>query len=103
MPGEEFILGGENLSMATFLEHLGDVSDKKMPTKTVPYEMGCGHGGGHGVCRRLYYPENPPWASKEGVRLALNQAFVTTHHAEKRLGYRPWVCKTSPKKNLKMV
>ncbi|MEE8294602.1 MAG: NAD-dependent epimerase/dehydratase family protein, partial [Sphingomonadales bacterium] len=39
MPGEEFILGGENHTMSRFLEMLEDVSKVKMPKRKVPYQL----------------------------------------------------------------
>lgn len=99
MPGEEFILGGENHAMARFLEMLEDVSGVEMPKRKVPYWLAAitaifAEFFADFITRR------PPVASKEGVRLALNSAFVSTHHAEKRVGYLPGSVKPALKRTV---
>jgi dihydroflavonol-4-reductase len=99
MLGEEFILGGENLAMFRFLEMLGDVSGVEMPKRQVAYLLAALTG----VLAEFFadfITRRPPIASKEAVRLALNSAFVTTHAAEKRLGYVPGSIKPALKKTV---
>lgn len=99
MPGEEFILGGENHAMARFLEMLEDVSGVKMPKRQVPYQLAAMTG----ILTEFFadfLTRKPPVASKEAVKLALNSAFVSTHAAEKRLGYTPGSVKTALKRTM---
>ncbi len=99
MPGEEFILGGENHAMSRFLEMLEDVSGVKMPTRQVPYFLAAMTG----IFAEFFadfITRKPPVASKEAVKLALNSAFVSTHAAEKRLGYAPGSVKPALKKTV---
>lgn len=99
MPGEEFILGGENHAMARFLEMLEDVSGVKMPRRQVPYQVAAATA----ILAEFFsdfLTRKPPVASKEAVRLALNSAFVTSHHAEKRLGYEPGSLKPALKRTI---
>lgn len=99
MPGERFILGGENLAMSHFIEMLGDVSGKKMPTKTVPYELAASTALWAEFLSN-YITRKPPVASKEAVRLVLNSSFVSSAHAEKRLGFAPGSVKTALKETV---
>lgn len=97
MPGEEFILGGENHAMARLLEMLEDVSGKKMPQRTVSYELAAAIA----VAAEFFadfITRKSPVASKEGVKLVLNSSFVSTDAAEKRLGYTPGSVKSALKR-----
>lgn len=88
LSGEEFILGGENHAMSRFLDILGEASGEEMPKRTVPFEIAMATA----IVTEFmadFITRKPPVASKEGVRLALNPSFVSTHLAEKRLGYIP--------------
>ncbi len=96
LPGERFILGGENLAMSHFLTYLGDASGRKMPTRRVPYGLAYATA----VLSEFvadFITRTPPVASREGVRLACNPSFVSTDHVEKRLGYIPSSVKTALK------
>ena len=99
MPGEEFILGGENLAMTRFLEMLEEASKVPMPKRRVPYLLAA-LAGVFAEFFADFITRKPPVASKEAVRLALNSAFVTTHAAEKRLGYVPGSVKPALKKTV---
>ena len=86
MPGERFILGGENLAMQHFLGLLEADAGRKMPKRRVPYELAYATA----IVSELladFVTRKPPVASREGVRLAMNPSFVSTHLAEKRLGF----------------
>lgn len=99
MPGEEFILGGENHAMSRFLEMLEDVSGVKMPKRQVPYQLAAMTG----IWAEFFadfLTRRPPVASKEAIKLALNSAFVSTHAAEKRLGYGPGSVKSALKRTV---
>jgi len=99
LPGEDFILGGENLAMSHFLGLLEDVAGVPMPKKTVSFELAMATA----VMAEFaadFITRKPPVASKEGVRLALNPAFVTTRKAEKRLGYAPGSVKPALKQTV---
>ncbi|MCH8081573.1 MAG: NAD-dependent epimerase/dehydratase family protein [Proteobacteria bacterium] len=87
-PGGRYILGGENLAMAHFLERLEDVSGQKMPKRRVPFELAYSFAVLSEFLADVI-TRKPPLASKEGVRLALNPSFVTSQLAADKLGYRP--------------
>lgn len=100
MPGERFILGGSNLAMTRFLDHLGDISGKKMPSRKIPYELAYGTA----LLSEFFadvVTRKAPLASREGVRLAKNPSFVSTHAAEKRLGYIPSSIKPALKQTVR--
>ncbi len=81
MPGEEFILGGENHAMIRFLEMLEDVSGVEMPKRKVPYLLAALVG----VFAEFFadfMTRKPPVASKEAVRLALNCLLYTSDAAD---------------------
>ena len=87
-PGERFILGGENLAMQHLLELLAADTKKKMPRRRVPYFLAYATA----IVLEFFadiLTRKAPVASKEGVRLAMNSSFVSTHLAEQRLGYYP--------------
>lgn len=85
-PGARYIIGGENLAMASFLELLEAGSGKEMPKHKVPYDLALAAGYVSEFLSDVF-TRKAPAASKEGVRLALNPSFVSTEKAKAALGF----------------
>jgi dihydroflavonol-4-reductase len=84
-PGERYILGGENLSLARILEMIAGLTGRAAPRLRLP--------------RRLLYPVafaaetvarvtgREPLATLDGLRMARYRMYVTSAKAQSELGY----------------
>lgn len=86
--GGRYIVGGENLSMKTFLAMLSRVSGKQMPARAIPY------GLAYATAMMAeffsdFVTRKPPVATREGVRLARYPSFVAIEKAKRDLGFQP--------------
>jgi nucleoside-diphosphate-sugar epimerase len=86
--GSRYIVGAENLSMKTFLELLEKISGKKMPTRTVSYEVAFATAIVSETISDLL-TRKPPVATREGLRLARHPSFVSIEAAKRDLGFAP--------------
>lgn len=84
--GGRYIVGGENLAMASFLDLLEAASGKRMPRRKVPYDLALAVATVSELLSNTI-TRKAPAASKEGVRLALNPSFVSTEKAKAELGF----------------
>ena len=86
-PGERYILGSENLTLAEILGTLAKLSGRKAPTVRLPYAVaylaGAASTAWAGVTRR------PPRIPLEGVRMARKKMWVTHKKARRELGFDP--------------
>jgi len=86
-PGERYILGGENLTLAAIFERLESVSGVKAPTRRIPYALAYAAGavstGWAGITGR------EPRAPLDGVRMARKKMWVTNAKARRELGFAP--------------
>jgi len=86
-PGERYILGCENLTLAQILQRLGKVADRPAPTTRIPYAVAYGYGLFSTAWARVSGKE--PRAPIDAVRMARKKMFVTHRKAEQELGFRP--------------
>ena len=86
-PGERYILGCENLTLAQILQRLGKVAGKPAPTTQIPYAVAYGYALFSTAWARVTGKE--PRAPIDAVRMARKKMFVTHRKAEAELGFRP--------------
>jgi dihydroflavonol-4-reductase len=86
-PGERYILGSENLTLAQILEKLAKITGRKAPTTRLPYAVAyCA-----GACSTAWagLTGRPPRVPLDAVRMAKKKMWVTHEKAERELGFRP--------------
>ena len=85
--GERYILGCENLTLASILVRLAAIAGKPAPTTRIPYAVAYGFGllstGWAAITGR------EPRAPIDAVRMARKKMFVTHRKAEAELGFHP--------------
>lgn len=86
--GSRYIIGGQNLSMKTFLEILEQVSKVKMPTRSVPYQLAYATAVVSETISNVV-THRPPLASRESIRLVRHGSFVSIEKAKQELKYIP--------------
>ncbi|NKB20689.1 MAG: NAD-dependent epimerase/dehydratase family protein [Alphaproteobacteria bacterium] len=86
--GERYILGGENLPLATILREISELVGRKPPRISIP----------HGVIMPIAYIAEAltrlsggekPLVAVDEVRMARKKMYFTSAKAERELGYRP--------------
>jgi dihydroflavonol-4-reductase len=92
-PGERYILGSENLTLAEILGTLARLAGRKAPTVRLPYAVAYAAGAlstaWAGLTRR------PPRIPLEGVRMARKRMWVTHEKARRELGFDPAPAETA--------
>jgi dihydroflavonol-4-reductase len=92
-PGERYILGSENLTLAEILGTLARLAGRKAPTVRLPYAVaylaGAASTAWAGLTRR------PPGIPLEGVRMARKRMWVTHEKARRELGFEPAPAETA--------
>jgi dihydroflavonol-4-reductase len=86
-PGERYILGSENLTLAQILEKLAAITGRRAPTVRLPYAVAyCA-----GACSTAWAGLTgiPPRVPLEGVRMARKKMWVTSEKARRELGFDP--------------
>jgi dihydroflavonol-4-reductase len=86
-PGERYILGSENLTLAQILGKLAKISGRKAPAIRLPYAVAyCA-----GACSTAWagFTGRPPRVPLEGVRMARKKMWVSHQKAERELGFHP--------------
>jgi dihydroflavonol-4-reductase len=86
-PGERYILGSENLTLAQILEKLAELTNRKAPTIRLPYAVAwCA-----GACSTAWanLTGTPPRVPLDGVRMARKKMWVTHEKARRDLGFNP--------------
>jgi dihydroflavonol-4-reductase len=86
-PGERYILGSENLTLAQILGKLAKISGRKAPAIRLPYAVAyCA-----GACSTAWagFTGRPPRVPLDGVRMARKKMWVSHQKAERELGFHP--------------
>ncbi len=87
VPGERYILGGENLSLKQILDRMSAITGLPSPTIKVPHAVALAFAFfDETIMGRLLGRE--PRATVEEVRLARKQMFASSAKAERELGFR---------------
>jgi len=86
-PGERYILGSENLTLAQILRQLACITGRKAPSIRLPYLLAyCA-----GVCSTSWarLSGRPPRVPLDAVRMAKKKMWVTCEKAKRELGFSP--------------
>jgi dihydroflavonol-4-reductase len=86
-PGERYILGSENLTLAQILEKLARITGRKAPTIKLPYAVAWCAGAASTTWARI--SGTPPRVPLNGVRMAKKKMWVTHEKARRELGFNP--------------
>lgn len=86
-PGERYILGCENLTLAQIFGKLERISGRKAPKLRIPYVAAYAVAVVNAGYSRL--TGKPPRAPLDGVRMARKKMFVTHEKASHQLGFQP--------------
>jgi dihydroflavonol-4-reductase len=86
-PGERYILGSENLTLAQILEKLAKITGRKAPTVRLPYGVAWMAGVFSTGWARL--TGTPPRVPLDAVRMAKKKMWVTHEKARRELGFEP--------------
>jgi dihydroflavonol-4-reductase len=92
-PGERYILGSENLTLAQILQILARITGRKAPSVKLPYVVAyCA-----GVCSTAWagVTGTPPRVPIDAVRMARKKMWVTHEKAQRELGYYPEPAETA--------
>jgi len=87
VPGERYVLGGENLTLQQILRRLAELSGKHAPTTRIPYGLAYVAGMVNTAWANLTGKE--PVAPLEGVKMARKKMFVSHAKAATQLGFSP--------------
>ena len=91
--GERYILGGENLPLATILAEVARAAGTRPPRIKVPYTVAYPVAVGAELMARLTKKE--PFITLDGVRLARKKMYFTSAKASRKLGYAPRPAKSA--------
>jgi dihydroflavonol-4-reductase len=86
-PGERYILGSENLTLAQILEALARITGRRAPATRLPYAVAyCA-----GVCSTAWAEVTgmPPRVPIDAVRMARKRMWVRHDKARRELGFQP--------------
>ncbi|MBS1857838.1 MAG: NAD-dependent epimerase/dehydratase family protein [Acidobacteria bacterium] len=86
-PGERYILGSENLTLAQILRKLAKITGRKAPTMRLPYAVAyCA-----GACSTAWagVTGRPPRVPLDAVRMAKKKMWVTHEKAARELSFQP--------------
>jgi dihydroflavonol-4-reductase len=92
-PGERYILGSENLTLAEILGTLARLSGRKAPTVRLPYAVAYLAGAVNTAWAEV--TRRPPRIPLEGVRMARKRMWVTHEKARRELGFEPAPAETA--------
>jgi dihydroflavonol-4-reductase len=87
MPGERYILGCENLTLAQILRRLAALAGKKAPSVKLPYGVAYLAGLASTAWANLTGAE--PRVPLDAVRMARKKMWVSDEKARRELGYEP--------------
>jgi dihydroflavonol-4-reductase len=86
VPGERYILGGEDLSLAEILKRIALLTGRKPPTISVPIPAIWPIAIAAEAWARVSGKE--PFVTRDGLRMAKKKMFFSSAKAERALGYR---------------
>ncbi|MBV9100791.1 MAG: NAD-dependent epimerase/dehydratase family protein [Candidatus Dormibacteraeota bacterium] len=86
-PGERYIAGGVNLSLAELWRVIAVAAGRRAPRLRIPYAIALAAGGVDEARARLTGAE--PRVPLEGVRMGHVRMYVSSDKAQRELGYRP--------------
>ena len=86
-PGERYIVGSENLTLAGILQKLARLTGREAPSVKLPYAVAYAAGVVTTGWARL--TGRPPLAPLDAVRMAKKKMFVSIEKARKELGFSP--------------
>ena len=92
-PGERYILGSENLSLAQILQLLARITGRKAPALRLPYAVAyCA-----GLCSTAWAEVTgvPPRVPIDAVRMARKKMWVSHEKARRELGFQPVPAETA--------
>jgi dihydroflavonol-4-reductase len=87
VPGERYILGGENLTLKQILDKLAELTELPSPTARVPHAVAMGFA----VFDQFFTGTlrgKEPRATVDAVRMGRKKMFASSAKAEKELGYK---------------
>jgi len=86
-PGERYIVGSENLTLAGILEKLARLTGREAPRVKLPYAMA--YAAGLVTTGWARITGRPPLAPLDAVRMAKKKMFVSIEKARRELGFSP--------------
>jgi dihydroflavonol-4-reductase len=86
-PGDRYIVGCENLTLAEILQKLARLTGKEAPRVKLPYAVAYAAGVVSTGWARV--TGHPPRAPLDAVRMAKKKMFVSTEKARRELGFAP--------------
>lgn len=86
-PGERYIVGCENLTLAEILQKLARLTGTAAPRMKLPYAVA--YAAGVMTTGWARVTGNPPRAPLDAVRMAKKKMFVSTDKARRALGFAP--------------
>jgi dihydroflavonol-4-reductase len=92
-PGERYILGSENLTLAQILQRLAALTGRSAPAVRLPYAVAYGAG----LCSTAWarVTGKPPRVPLDAVRMARKKMWVTHEKAGRDLGFEPGPAETA--------
>ena len=88
VPGERYVIGGENLTMDGIWQTLAELAGKPMPKWRAPYALALAAAYADDLRCRLN-PGARPMAPLEGVRMSRERMYADAAKAQRELGHRP--------------
>jgi dihydroflavonol-4-reductase len=86
-PGERYIVGCENLTLAEILQKLARLTGREAPRVRLPYAVA--YAAGVVTTGWARVTGQPPRAPLDAVRMAKKKMFVSTEKARRELGFAP--------------
>jgi dihydroflavonol-4-reductase len=86
-PGERYILGSENLTLAEILRKLAKITGRKAPETQIPYFVA--YAAGLASTGWAELTGKPPRVPMEAVRMAKKKMWVSHEKARRELGFAP--------------
>jgi dihydroflavonol-4-reductase len=88
VPGERYILGGENLTLKQILDKLAAITGLPSPRVKLPYAMAYATGVVDTLVSGTIMKREPR-VTLDSVRMGRKKMFVTSAKAERELGWNP--------------
>ena len=85
--GERYILGGENLPLATILAEVARAAGQRAPRIRIPYAIAYSAAIGAELTARLR--GNEPFITRDGVRMSRKRMYFTSAKASHELSFKP--------------